>query len=161
VSPKKIFASGVVCAALLVGLAAPGVASAATSTPSTVSAKDQGHDHRLEKWLIAHRLQIRRAVLSISAKTIGLSSQDLAADLRSGQSIADVASTHHVTARSVTNALLHAADAKLAAAITKHKLTSAQGAKIRSRLETLVVKLVHHQFGQKAARVSPSTRTTA
>lgn len=157
-SLKKIIAPGVVCAALLVGMGVPGVASAASSTPSTVSAKSQGHDHRLERWLIAHRLQIRGAVLSISSKAIGLSPQDLATDLRSGESITGVATAHHVATQSVVDALVRAANAEVTKATASHKLTAAQATKIKQKLETLVVKLVHHQFGHKATRTSsPST----
>jgi hypothetical protein len=159
VSAKRIVAPGIVCVALLAGLAVPGIASAAGSTPSTVTAKTQGHDHRLEKWLIAHRLQLRSAVLSISAKAIGLSRQDLATDLRSGQSIAAVADAHHVSTRSVVNALVGAADTELSKVSASHKLSSAQVTKIKQKLQTDVVKLVDHRFGQKAggAEIGPAT----
>jgi hypothetical protein len=157
VSPKKIMALGVVCAALLVAMAVPAVAGAATAAPATVGARTPGRDHRLGQWLIAHRRQIRRDVLSISAKAIGLSRQDLAADLRSGQSLADVAGAHHVATASVVAALLAAAQAKVTKVAAQHQLTAAQMSKIRQKLESLVVKLVHHRFGKLAtANAAPN-----
>ena len=157
-SAKKIIAPAIVCVAVLAGMAVPGIAGAASPTPSTINTKTPGHDHRLETWLIAHRRQNRGAVLSISAKAIGLSRQDLATDLRSGQSIATVANAHHVSTQSVVNALVRAADAELTKVTGSHRLTSAQETEIKQKLRTDVVKLVQHQFRHKAApAAAPST----
>jgi uncharacterized membrane protein len=148
---KKVIAPLIVCAVLLGGVGA-GVAGAAVPASPTVTAKAHNTRHRLDKWVTAHRRQIRRAVVAISAKTIGVSRQDLVTELRSGKSIADVAAEHNVSAQKVVDALTGAVDAKVAKAVTNHKFTSTQAAKIEAVLHGYVVKLVNHAFGHKAAR---------
>jgi hypothetical protein len=155
---KKLIVPVVVCAALLGGLADVGVAGAATPTPSVSTAKAQGQSHPLGRWLSSHRPQVRRAVLGIGAKSIGISRQELASDLRSGHSLADIAGAHGVSTQSVVTALANAADARVDKAETGHKLTAAQVAKIKSALKPLVVKLVNHHFEKKSAR-APSDHT--
>ena len=156
-SLKRLIAPAVLCAALLGGLANADMAGAATPTPSVTKA--QGTSHQLGKWLSAHRLQIRRAVLAISSKAIGMSRQELAGDLRSGQSLADVAGAHGATTQSVVTALVKAADARVDNAVAHHKLTATQATKIKTKLNPFVVKLVSHHFQKRAAPVAPSSKT--
>jgi transposase-like protein len=140
-------------------LANADVASAATPASSAATAKAPGTSHQLGKWLSAHRLQIRRAVLAVSSKSIGISRQALAGDLRSGQSLADIAAAHGTTAQSVVTALVKAADTRIDNAVTHHKLTTAQATKIKTKLSPFVVKLVNHHFQKKAGPVAPSKKT--
>jgi len=159
VSLKRLIAPAVLCAALLGGLANADMAGAATPTPSAATANSHSTSHQLGKWLSAHRLQIRRAVLAISSKAIGISRQELADDLRSGQSLADVAGAHGATTQSVVTALVKAADARVDNAVTHHKLTATQATKIKTKLNPFVVKLVSHHFQKRTAPVAPSSKT--
>jgi hypothetical protein len=151
---RKFLAPVAVSAALLVGVSG-GVAGAAT--PNAVVPTTHlrhGSQNGARRWLQAHRLQIRRAAVAICAKTIGISAQDLVSELRSGQSIAEVAAEHTVSAQTVSDALLSAATAKINQAVTNHKLTSARAAKIEAALPGYIATLVNHVFGQKTARSS-------
>ncbi|HXQ43155.1 MAG TPA: hypothetical protein VN816_00830 [Acidimicrobiales bacterium] len=155
---KKILAP-VVCAALFSGVASAGVAAAAVPRSPAVTANAHT-THRLGKWLVAHRQQIRRAVVAISSQTIGISGQQLVSELRSGKSISAVAGEHGVSTQAVVAALQRAADAEVSKAVTNHRLTTAQAAKIETRIGQFVVKLVNHNVGQKAARTPAHTATT-
>jgi hypothetical protein len=153
---KKVIAPLVVCAVLLGGVGT-GVASAAVPPSPTVTAKAHNARHRLDKWVTAHRRQVRRAVVAISAKTIGVSHQDLLTALRSGKSIADVAAEHSVSAQKVIDALTSAVDAKVGKAVANHKFTSTEAARIEAVLHGYVVKLVNHVFGRKAPQAPAPT----
>jgi uncharacterized membrane protein len=156
---KKILVPVVVCAALLGGVASAGVAGAAVPVSRTVTANART-THPLGRWLVAHRRQIRRAVVAISAKTIGISRQELVSELRSGQSISAVAGEHGVNTQAVVTALVNAADAEVSKEVANHKLTTAQATKIETRVGPYVANLVNHNFGQKAARTPAHAPTT-
>jgi hypothetical protein len=148
---KKILAPVTVAAVLCVGLASTGVASAATikASAATTTQVRTSTNSGLRKWLAAHRRAVARAVVTISATTIGVSPQDLVSELRSGKSIAEVAGEHSVSVQSVSDALVSAADAKINQAVTSNKLSSTQASKIEAALPGYVAKLVNHVFGQK------------
>jgi hypothetical protein len=159
---KKILGSVVACAALLGGVTSVAVAGAGVAgaaVPVTSAVTTSAHGRGLEQWLAAHRRQIRRAVVTISSKTIGISGQELVSELRSGKSISAVAGEHGVSTQAVVTALLNTADAKVSQAVTNHKLTTAEAAKIETKLGQFVVKLVNHNFGQKTAQ-TPAHATT-
>lgn len=144
---KKAIAPIVIAGALLGATATAGTAYAAaapTSTTATASAKASTHPFRA--WLRAHRKAIRKDVVAISSKTIGVTPQDLVTELRSGKSIADVAGEHSVSAQTVVNALVSAGDAKVNQAVTNHKLTSTQASEIEAALPGLATKVVNHTF---------------
>ena len=143
---KKVIAPVVIAGALLGGVAIAGAASASTSTPAatataTTSTNQAGKPH-LRAWLRAHRREIRRDGVAISAKTIGVTPQALVAELRTGKSVAEVAGEHNVSAQTVVNALENAADAKINTAVTDHKLTQAQAQKIEAVLPKYLTKAV-------------------
>ena len=68
------------------------------------------------------------------AKAIGISETDLAKELRSGKTIAQVAKAHGVTTQKVIDALVTDAKAKLAAAVKAGRLTQAQADRIQTEL---------------------------
>ncbi len=138
---KKVIASVVIAGALLGGIAV-GTAAYASSPSAPPSAATQTRAHPLHAWVQAHRRELRRDGVAISAKTIGVSPQALVAELRSGKSIAEVASQHGVDAQSVVNALDGAADAKISQAVTNHKLTEAQAKAIEAKLPARLTKAV-------------------
>jgi hypothetical protein len=142
---KKAIAPIVIAGALLGATASAGTAYAATPTP-TATASAKASAHPLRAWLRAHRKEIRKEVVAISSKTIGVTPQDLVSELRSGKSIADVAGEHSVSAQTVENALVGAADTKINQAVTDHKLTSTEASKIEAALPGLAAKAVNHAF---------------
>ncbi len=78
----------------------------------------------------------------VSAKAIGITPKALAADLKGGQSIAEVASTKGVSAQTVIAALVKAGSARIDKALANGKITSAQAAKLKARLLTAATKAV-------------------
>jgi hypothetical protein len=155
---KKMFAtvtvgmvlSGSVGVGLSAGLASP---AAATTPPSvaTAPASPSTANHPLRAWLRAHRKAVARHTVAITAKTIGISPKALVSELHSGQSIAEIASSHGVDVQSVVNALVQAGDTRVGRAVDSHKLTQVQGAKIEAALPQAVTKLVNHTFGPHTA----------
>jgi hypothetical protein len=142
---KRIIAPIALSGAFLAGATSLGVASSAyASTPSL--AIPQSINPALKAWIRAHRRQIAQEVVTVSSTTIGVSSQDLVSELRSGKSIADVASENSVSAQTVVNALVNAADAEVNQAVTNQKLTSAQASKIEAALPGYATTLVNHVF---------------
>lgn len=140
---KRLIAPVALGAALLGTLAVGGVAGAAAPTPTPAAAAHSG-THPGRSWLKAHRKDLRKAVVTISATTIGITPQALVADLKSGESIAQVAGQHGVSAQTVVGALTKAADTKVAEAVTAGQLTRAQGARIDARLPARITRVVDH-----------------
>ena len=142
---KKIVAPVVIGAALLGGVATAGAASASTPTVAAGSTAPAG-SHLARAWVKAHRHELRRAGLAVSAKAIGVTPKELATELRSGKSIADVAGEHNVSTQTVVTDLVNAADAKVDQAVTNNALTPAQAAKIKDVLPTRIAKVVNRTF---------------
>jgi L-aminopeptidase/D-esterase-like protein len=141
---QKIIVPVVIVGSLLGGVAAGTAAYASSpSTPTAAATHPQSSQHPLHAWIRAHRRELRREGVAITAKTIGITPKTLVTDLRSGQSIAEVAGEHHVTAQTVVNAWNNAADSKINQAVTNHKLTSAQAQKIEARLPDRLSKTVN------------------
>lgn len=141
----KKFVAPIVVAGLLVGGAVTATAGpASAATPATATATS-GH-HALKVWLKAHRRQLRKAGLAISAKAIGVSPQVLLAELKSGKSVAEVAGEHGVSSQTVVNALVSAADARVDHAVTTDRVTSTEASKIKAALPALVTRAVNHVF---------------
>jgi hypothetical protein len=139
---KKTIASLVVGGALLGGVASAGTAyAAAPTTTATASASTAGHP--LRTWLKAHRKEIRKAGVDLSAKTIGITPKALVTELRTGKSVAQVAAEHGVSAQTVVNALVGAVDGKVDQAVTSGKLTAAEAAKIKAALPGYITKAVN------------------
>jgi len=144
---KKLVAPVVLSGAVLASLAVGGTAGAATpTTTAPVAATTHHHAGAFRTWWKANRKTIRAEGLAISAKTIGVTPQALAAELRTGKSIAQVAGEHNVAASTVVAALTSAADAKVNAAVTAGKLTPAQGSVITAKLPARITKVVNHVF---------------
>jgi hypothetical protein len=141
---KKTIATLVVGGALLGGVASAGTAYAAAPT-ATATASSSTAGHPLRTWLKAHRKEIRKAGIDLSAKTIGdgVTPKALVTELRSGKSVAQVAGEHNVSAQTVVNALVGAADGKVDQAVTSGKLTSAEAAKIKAALPGYITKAVN------------------
>ncbi|MEI7859961.1 MAG: hypothetical protein WCI26_09025 [Acidimicrobiales bacterium] len=151
---QRRIASVILGGALLIGLAgvagSAGTAFAGVSAPTTTSApahtgaqvaKAQAH-----AWLKGHRKSIRKAAIAISATTIGISPLALVVELKSGKSIAQVATAHLVDPQLVVDALTAAAQVKVAHAVTAGKLSQSKADAINSGLPGRIAKVVNHVF---------------
>ena len=140
---KRIIAPLVIGGTMLAGLGASTVASAATPAANASTGHAKGH---FAAWVREHRAELRKDGLAISAKTIGITPQQLAADLKAGNSIAGVASQHNVQAQTVVNALVTAADAKINQAVGAGKLNATVAHRVEAKLPARVTKVVNHTF---------------
>ncbi len=156
---KKLLATSALALAIAGtgALGLPTVAGAATTTTPPAPARATGAHHGLRVWLEAHRRGIREELVSVSASTIGIQPQELVTELRSGMSIADVATRHDVTAQTVVDALVKAFDTRVQAAVTDGKITAARGQEIEGRLPSLATLAVNHVFGQHAGTQTPAS----
>jgi len=146
---KKLLAPVVIGGTVLTGLVAGGSAYAAAPTTgsATVTAPAPGtHNGPAHQRMKAHRKGARKHAVVIAATTIGITPQTLVADLKSGQSIAQVAVANGKTAQDVTDALTTAAQARVAQGVTAGQLTQAQADAINANAPARIAKLVNHVF---------------
>jgi hypothetical protein len=140
---KKLIATVAVAGLLVVGGA--GAASAADTGGSTGSAPatTQPANGARRAAHPALRRALRQGVLKVSAATIHISVQELRTDLRNGQSIAQVAQSKGVDPKTVEDAIVKAADAKIAALVQKGRITSERAAKLTARVPALAQRVVN------------------
>jgi transposase-like protein len=104
----------------------------------------------------AQRMHRRaRAGGKLAAQTIGIDPKALRDELRSGKSIADVATEHGVDPNTVITALVDAATTKINAAKAAGKITDAQATKLLATVKERVSRFVQHQFGAAARAGTP------
>lgn len=78
---------------------------------------------------------VREAMLDAASQTLNITRDQLIAELRSGQTLAQVATAHGSTEQAVTTAALAAARTQLDQAVTAGTLTQAQADEAYTRLE--------------------------
>src|SRR5918999_1368521 len=92
--------------------------------------------------LAAPKRVSKAGVLASSARYIGVKRKALAAELRAGKSLAQVAAAHGKTAAGLKAALLQPSKARLDKAVTSGRLTAAQAQtrldRLSARLDTLI-----------------------
>jgi hypothetical protein len=140
---KKVVATVAMAGAITAGTAGMAYAqdtSGSGSQQPTATAK--GHP-RL-------RLAVRRHAAKIVADTLGVSTQDLRAALKGGQSINEFAGTPDKQA-AVKTALVNAANAAIDKAVANGRIDPAKGAELKGKVEARVDKVLNHHFGQGGA----------
>ncbi len=140
---RRIIAPLVIGGTMLAGLGVSNVASAATPASNASTSHTKGH---IAVWVREHRAELRRDGLAISAKTIGITPQQLGADLKAGNSIAGVASQHNVGVQTVVNALVTAADGRINQAVSAGKVNATVAHRVEAKLPNRVTKIVNHTF---------------
>jgi hypothetical protein len=147
----KTIASASVAAVLgLGGISVAGAASTASSTPASpttpTAAAAQPAAKKPEANKAARALRrrhvVRRGVVT-AAKTIGIKPVDLVKELRTGKTIAEVATAHGVQPQTVIDALKTAATAKIEKAETANKITADRAAKLEARLDKILPRFVN------------------
>ncbi|HEU5003359.1 MAG TPA: hypothetical protein VFW71_11360 [Actinomycetota bacterium] len=81
--------------------------------------------------------------LAVAAKAIGVSATILAQDLRSGQSIAEVARSKNVAVQKVIDALTTAATARIETALKNGRITDAQATTLKADLASRITAFVN------------------
>jgi hypothetical protein len=100
--------------------------------------------------------------LAASASALGISETELKTDLKSGQSLSQIAAARHVTEATFRTKVIANLKPVLDKAVTDKKITSAQEQEILSRLQTGELPLWNkpEKRPQPAATPSPKTTTT-
>jgi hypothetical protein len=147
----KTIASASVAAVLgLGGVSVAGAVSTPSSSKPTASATQKV---AVEKGgATALRRRIRRRAALLAAKTIGIKPADLRQELLAGKTIAAIATEHGVQPQKVIDTLVDAANAKIAAAVSAHKITAERGAKLKVRIDNAIPKLVNDWHPKAAAK---------
>lgn len=83
----------------------------------------------------AHLPGVKQAMLDAAAQTLGITADQLTTELRSGQTLAQVAQAHATTEQAVVSAALAAAKTQLDQAVTGGTLTQAQADAAYSELQ--------------------------
>jgi transposase-like protein len=109
-----------------------------------------GKEGRKARHRHAARHASKRAV-KVAADAIGVSPEELVAELRAGKTVAQVAESRGVAPQVVIDAIVAAAEAKIAAAEESGKLTSERAAELRERIARFAEKLVNEGLGRRAA----------
>jgi uncharacterized protein (DUF433 family) len=94
------------------------------------------------------RRERRQALVEVAAKAIGIPTDELVADLKSGKSIADIAHSKDVDVQKVVDAIVSSAKEKIDAAVESGKLPADKAEQIKSRLADRIGELVNRTFGQ-------------
>ena len=121
-----------------------------TAAPTASSAAKPAVSRRVR----ARRLRIRkllRGAGGIVTKTIGIDRKTLRTDLRSGMTVAQIATANNVDPQTVINALVAALDKKIDAAVQAGWIGSARAAVIERRLPARITKLVDNWHPKHAA----------
>lgn len=138
--------------------------TAALSTAALVlvpvaAAKSHHHRHSVQQLKAHVRLSAtdHGSVVATAVAYLGVDRTTIAADLKAGQSLAQIATAHGKTADGLVAALLAPAKLKLDAAVAAGRLTSAQETAFLARLQTAVTAIVNHASRPHVAPVRVTT----
>jgi hypothetical protein len=149
----KIIASSLAGLAILggtVGFALTDASSANAATNAAQSAVTQttGSGHG---YLRHHRRELRKEAAADVAKQLGITVDQLKTDLKSGESIAQVAQSKGISPTTVIDSLVKDVDARIEKGVTNDVITKDFAAKVEAKVPAAVTKVVNHQFGQHKA----------
>ena len=148
---KTIIATAALGATLALGAVGIGTAVipniAGAQTTASTQAADAGSVVKGHPKLRA----FARQEFKLAADTIGVPAKDLRDAVKGGQTIAEVAQAHDVSADTVVNAVVGDIDAKLDKAVTDGKITQERADKIKDRAPERVTKLVNAHRGDHGA----------
>ncbi len=109
---------------------------------------------------------LKQAMLAAAAQTLSITPDELANQLRSGQTLAQLAQAHNTTEQAVIDAALAAAKTQLDQAVAAGTLTQAQADAKYAQLQQQGANLLlhrggHGRMGAPEAPVTPAAPTTA
>lgn len=106
---------------------------------------------------------VRQAMLDAAAKALNITTDELKTQLRSGQTLAQLAQAHNTTEQAVTDAALAAAKTQLDQAVTNGTLTQAQADAVYAELQQHGLMLKGpggHGRGGRGAPADPAAPST-
>ncbi|MCW5852028.1 MAG: hypothetical protein KIT87_18285 [Anaerolineae bacterium] len=95
-----------------------------------------------------------------AAQTLGMTPQDLKAELGKGQTLRQVAQAKKVDPATIQQAMVAALNTRIDQAVTNGKLTQDQAAKAKDRVAQMAQKLMDAQPGQHPKQVPPTQGKT-
>jgi len=128
------------------GVALAGATTGGSSSPSdrpaasTVAAETNHHPARRHR-ARHHRRMLRRAA-GIVARTIDIDRKELRQEVRSGKTIAEVATAHGVDPQAVVDALVNAANRRIDRAVANGRIRAERAATIKERLPERITRIV-------------------
>jgi uncharacterized protein (DUF433 family) len=154
---KRFLATAVTAAVLATtGVAVAGAAGSDSSTSAPAATEARQHPRPYRRLHVVHGL-------ATSAKAIGISPRDLVAELRKGKTIADVAQSHNVDAKTVENAIVTAASARIDQAVDNGKLDASRAATLKDKVAARAEQFVEQtpKVGAQARQVGHRLATAA
>ncbi len=127
------------------------------TTPSTQPATSNPTQDGQHQGRAARRHHVARAAIKDAAGVIGIAPKDLAAALKDGQSVAEVATAHNVNPQTVIDKLVADAGARLDKAVADGKLTQEKADKAKAALPDRVTKLVNKHFDGSKRKAAAGT----
>ncbi len=106
------------------------------STKHNQSIKDGHHGG----WIGVHRL------IPEVAKALGISESTLRADLKAGQTLSEIASSHGSSATALEQSLIKIANSQIQKAETSGKISAAEATKMKTMLSTMIDRMVTHSM---------------
>ncbi len=103
---------------------------------------------------------VKQAMLDAAARTLTITSDELVAQLRSGQTLAQLVQAHGTTEQAVTSAALAAARTQLDQAVANGTVTQAQADAIYAQLQQRGSQLLNrggHRHGDRGRPDAPAT----
>jgi hypothetical protein len=142
-------------ATLALSGALAGGALLAATVPASAQAEGTGSDASEETRSARHRRhRLVRGIVRQAAETIGVEARDLVAELRSGQSLAQVAEAHGVATQDLVDALVAAGNERIDQAVADGHLSEERASEIREELPERVERIVQRVPGERRARAA-------
>lgn len=146
---KKLLAT--IAAAASIGAAGFGVttvlpAGASTPPPATSTASSPPAQSTAAQ-IIAHanRGRVRSGALKVAAQVLGMSVEDVKAQLAQGTSLAELADAKGVTSASLQQSLVDEATKRIDAAVARGSLTQRRADRLKARLATFAEKVAQRR----------------
>jgi hypothetical protein len=97
------------------------------------------------------RLAVRRHAVKIVAETLGVSTDDVRAALKGGQSITEYANSLGKDPQAVTDALVNAANQAIDRLVANGRIDEAKGNELKAKVPARVETVMNRHFGQGGA----------
>lgn len=142
---KKLIASALLAATITGG----GLAVAAAGPVAAAGAKEPAAEAAANPRRHHHVRQVLRRAVKTSAEVIGITPKELAAELKAGRSIAEVAEAKGVEVSKVTDALVAKGTTRIDQAVADGKITAERAAKAKARLPKVADRVVNVHKGDR------------
>jgi ribosomal protein S20 len=134
--------SGVAIAGATSGSDSPATPTGVTAAAERPAGAKTAHARRFK--VRRHLRRIIKGAGGVVTKTIGIDRKTLRQELRSGKTIAQIATDHNANPQDVIDALVAAADKRLDTAVANGRIPAERAAKIKERLPDRITKLVNN-----------------